>query len=296
MLSAVLRRLALSSLEKILIPIDFSERCLGAARYAIPLAERFHSEVNLLHVLPPFGDSDDAVDGVSIGEIMTARRARAQMLMDHFLNAALHHLRVKRTLLDGDPAIRIVEWSLRERSDLIMMPTHGYGPFRRLLLGSVTAKVVHDADCPVWTGAHLEQGPPVEWSTLGRIACAVDLRLSSDRALEWAARLAGEVRAVLFLIHVVSRLASPGEEHYSHEFQQKVVESANTRIAQLQTRTGTNALVLLEAGEIPNAVCAAAAREHADLLVIGRGLMNASRFPTNAYAIIRTSTCPVVSV
>ena len=67
------------SLRKILIPIDFSERCLGAAQYAIPLAEHFHCEVNLLHVLPPFGDYEDAgVGGVTIGEIMTARRAKAQ--------------------------------------------------------------------------------------------------------------------------------------------------------------------------------------------------------------------------
>ena len=39
--------------SKILIPIDFSERCLGAARFSIPLAERFHSEITLLHVEPP---------------------------------------------------------------------------------------------------------------------------------------------------------------------------------------------------------------------------------------------------
>jgi nucleotide-binding universal stress UspA family protein len=285
------------SLRKMLIPIDFSERCLGAAQYAIPLAEHFHSEVDLLHVLPPFGDYDDAgVDGVTIGEIMTARRVKAQKKIDDFLNAALHHLPVKRILLDGDPAQRIIEWSLRERFDLIMMPTHGYGPFRRLLLGSVTAKVLHDADCPVWTGVHLEQGPPVEWGTLGRIACAVDLSRSSEKTLNWAARLAGEFNAVLFLIHVVPRLASPGEEYYSFEFHRKVVDAADNRISQLQTRAGTDALVLLEGGEIPDAVCAAAAREHVNLLVIGRGLINASRLPTNAYAIIRTSTCPVVSV
>ena len=39
------------------------------------------------------------------------------------------------------------------------MPTHGYGPFRRFILGSNTAKVLHDADCPVWTGVHVEEIP-----------------------------------------------------------------------------------------------------------------------------------------
>jgi hypothetical protein len=34
---------------------------------------------------------------------------------------------------------------------MILMPTHGYGPFRQMLLGSVTAKVLHDSKCPVLT-------------------------------------------------------------------------------------------------------------------------------------------------
>lgn len=285
------------SLSRILIPIDFSQRCLGATRYAIPLAEHFNFEIDLLHVLPRYeGSLELGADSVTVGEMMAARQAKAQEQLDNFLNAALHHLSVKRTLLDGDPASRIVEWALRERSDLIMMATHGYGPFRRLLLGSVTAKVLHDTNCPVWTGVRVEQGPPVAWSTLGHIACAVDLSPSSEATLDWAARLAGEFTASLSLIHVVSRLDPPGEEHYSYEYHRKIVESVNSRIAQLQSRVGTSAAVLLETGEVPGAVCAAASREHADLLVIGRGLIDASRLPINTYAIVRKSTCPVVSV
>ena len=44
-------------LKKILLPIDFSERCLGGARYAIPLVEHFHSELTLLHVISPMDTS-----------------------------------------------------------------------------------------------------------------------------------------------------------------------------------------------------------------------------------------------
>jgi nucleotide-binding universal stress UspA family protein len=41
------------------------------------------------------------------------------------------------------------------------LPTHGLGAFRRSLIGSITAKVLHDAECPVWTGVHLAQAPPL---------------------------------------------------------------------------------------------------------------------------------------
>ena len=39
----------------------------------------------------------------------------------------------------------------RDGCDLVMLPTHGRGPVRRLMLGSVTTKVLHDIGCAVWT-------------------------------------------------------------------------------------------------------------------------------------------------
>src|SRR5207245_2957797 len=54
----------------------------------------------------------------------------------------------------GDPAAEITHYAEKNQVDLIMMPTHGYGRFRNMLLGSVTAKVLHDAHCPIWTAAH----------------------------------------------------------------------------------------------------------------------------------------------
>ena len=113
--------------SKILIPIDFSERCLGAARFAIPLAERFHSEIILLHVEPrPEAYPDQGIDR----EIPPEKRLR------DFLAAAFAHLDVKRILRVGpDVGQEIVRYARECGSDLIMMPTHGYGAFRRFFTG-----------------------------------------------------------------------------------------------------------------------------------------------------------------
>ena len=78
----------------------------------------------------------------------------------------------------------------REQMDLIVMPTHGYGPFRRFILGSVTAKVLHDADCPVMTGVHLEEAPPIDTIAFRHVLVAVDLGPQSAPAL----RMGGLVR------------------------------------------------------------------------------------------------------
>jgi nucleotide-binding universal stress UspA family protein len=150
--------------SKILIPIDFSERCLGAARFAISLAEQFHSEVTFLHVGPP---------PALYPERYIEREVPPEKQLRDFLCAAFAHLNVKRILRTGpEVAHEIVKYARQEGSDLILMPTHGYGAFRWFLLGSTTAKVLYDTSCPVWTGARLAQGPRAEWINPRTILCA----------------------------------------------------------------------------------------------------------------------------
>ena len=278
-------------LAKILLPIDFSERCLGGARYAIPLVEHFHSELTLLHVISP-------IDYLA-PEVQTFnedRRKKASEELDDFLCAALDHLNTRRILREGDPAEVIANQAVQDRSDLIMMPTHGYSPFRRLLLGSTTSKVLHDTACAVWTGAHVAQGPPAEWIRLGHVVCAVDLGPHSANVLRWAAGLASEFKSKLTLLHVVPRLDSPGEGHYADEWRRRLLADAGEVIAKVQQSAGIHVEAVVESGDVSKAVRAAAVRLNADLVVIGRGDADNARLRTHAFGIIRESPCPVVSV
>jgi nucleotide-binding universal stress UspA family protein len=278
-------------LKKILLPIDFSERCLGGARYAIPLAEHFHSELTLLHAISPMDYLSPEVQTLN-----EDRRKKASKELDDFLCAALNHLNTRRILREGDPAEVIANQAGQDRSDLIMMPTHGYSPFRRLLLGSTTSKVLHDTACPVWTGAHVAQGPPAEWIKLSHIVCAVDLGPHSASVLRWAAGLASEFKSKVTLLHVVPRLDSPGEGHYADEWRRRLLADASEVIAKVQQSAGIHVEAVVESGEVSKAVRAAAGRLNADLVVIGRGAADNARLRTNAYGIIRESPCPVVSV
>src|ERR1700692_2096788 len=101
----------------------------------------------------------------------------------------------------GDPAVRIIEHARNGRHDLIMMPTHGYGPFRRFLLGSVTAKVLHDVECPVWTDTHRLHFEPRE--TDATVLCAVDLKPEMVPALQWAAEFSRSEAADLRVVHAI---------------------------------------------------------------------------------------------
>src|SRR5262249_10233420 len=219
--------------------------------------------------------------------------------LDAFLSKELSDERVKRVLLEGDPARTIVECAQAEHSDLILMSTHGYGPFRRLLLGSVTSKVSHDADCPVLTTAHTARPGPGESLSPKHILCAIDLGPHSAKALDWGSRFAVDFGASLTLVHVITSLDPRTEEYYfAPEWRSYVLDRARTEVRQLQELVGTHAEVDLEMGEVAKAVCFVAGNRKADLLVIGRGLAAGvlGRFRTHAYAIIRESPCPVVSV
>ncbi len=287
------------SLGKIVLPVDFSERSLGAARYVEALAARFESEVVLLHVLPPphYEFSALEVGGAMLNELFAARSAQLQTELDEFQAAELAHIRTRRILLEGDPARKIVEFAQNEKAGVIVMPTHGYGPFRRFILGSVTAKVLHDADCPVWTGVHLEQAPAVSAIHFERILAGLDLGPQSPKTLRWAAEMASRTGARLTIVHAVTCAAAqgtPGEVDWSRQMSEK----ARDEIEALKRAVGVDADVEVSAGDPPHLVCDFARRLPAELLVIGRGSAAGvfGRLRTNAYAIIRQSPCPVVSV
>jgi nucleotide-binding universal stress UspA family protein len=286
-------------LGKILVPLDFSERCFGATRYAEALAAHFGSEITLLHVLEPIRYSFATLEGgVGFSELMGSLEAQARQQLDAFRCEALDRFRVNRVLLDGDPARRIVEYARAEHLDLIAMPTHGYGPFRRFILGSVTAKVLHDADCPVLTGVHMEETPPLEAMAIRTVMCAVDLGPQSRKALCWAAQMASDFSARLVLAHAVPCIESLPGEYFDRELASDISKSARQELEKLNETMHAGAEIFVDGGDAPKVICRAAGEFKADLLVIARGSAAGipGRLRTNAYAVIRGSPCAVVSV
>lgn len=86
-------------------------------------------------------------------------RQQAQGRLTAFAKDRFPGLSCNAPMEDGDPATVIRAVAQRDRIDLIMMPTTGLGKFRRLLLGSVAAKVLHDSACAVFTSVHVCHPP-----------------------------------------------------------------------------------------------------------------------------------------
>ena len=211
-------------IKRILFPVDFSESCCGAARYVEAFAGHFEAEIVLVHAV---GNGEHTV----AEELLPGRSKQ----LSAFLATELKYFTTRREIGTGDPLDVIFAAAQSSNPDLIMLPTHGLGYFRRHLLGSVTAKVLHDFQCPVWTSVHAETAPALEDLHLRRILCSVDLTASSRKILEWAGWMAGEFGADLGIIHVTADIAGaaagwlPGDELQRH-----ILEGAGIRIDALQ--------------------------------------------------------------
>jgi len=269
--------------KRILFPVDFSERSEAVVPTVEAFARKFESELTLMHVIPPI-PPDDRV--YAPGAQLEAFATRAEF----------KGVDVRTRVVCGDPATQIVEFAHDRKSDLIVMPTHGYGPFRRFLIGSVTLKVLHDAWCPVWTDAHTETLPSKP--RFRSIVCALDLSPKSHTTLQWAWQFAEANDAKIVLVHAVPLLSSYGAEYVYGEWQQQIADSAGKQLDCLQRSENTHAPFEIVTGEVGVAIRIAVEDENADLLVIGRSTDDRplGRLRTHAYPIIRNSPCAVVSV
>jgi len=287
-------------LSKILAPVAFSPRCQGATQYAETLACHFQAELDLLHVVPPHlgvFTAPEAGAYTTAAEITEERVAQSTKQLARYPQEPCPQVAVRREVVTGDPAHEIVRCARDGGCDLIVMATHGYGPFRRFLLGSVTAKVLHDAPCPVWTGPHLEQAPEYDSIHFQRVLCAVDLSHASSTVLQWAGRFASDFGAKLDVVHVLPHsLVQVGGMYFDPEWRERAVQAAREQIGRLQQGCGTAGEVWIEFGEPPAAVREIAASRKADLLVIGRGREGLHGLRTMAYGILRESPCPVAAI
>ena len=284
--------------QKILFPVDMSDSSTATARFVEAMARKYHAELTLLHVLEmPSGMIPDwyggAVPVIDTTAIWQAETEAAQC----YLTDKFQGLKVHRVVIQGDAAETIDDYARENGMDLIMLPTHGYGIFRTLLLGSVTAKVLHDTPCPVWTGVHVEDVPAVspEFATL---MCAVDRTEDSVATMRFACRLANDNHAKLILVHAIPGAEVAPEKYFDNDLRAYLEQDARKTIAQLQETAGVMAPLCLGAGEVSHVVRDSALGHSADLVVIGRGhaTRTLGRLRSNVYSIIREAPCPVISV
>jgi nucleotide-binding universal stress UspA family protein len=139
---------------------------------------RLGAKLTLLHVLENFPTGSSPLDHLHTEDNaeLEKHQEKAYAALSDFQSQHVPGTSSQLCVLIGDPAKCIVVYGGQSRGRVIVMPTRGLGPFRKMLLGSVMAKLPHDAQCPVLTGPHLENALNTDqWLQLRRIMCAVAL-------------------------------------------------------------------------------------------------------------------------
>ena len=293
---------------RLLCPIDFSDTSHHAIEHATVLARWYEATVLGLHVHNPVyapigtpGLPDDG--GTVFASPATSHRLRGQL--DAVLaSAAASGIPVETAIEEGLPASQIISGVTRHRADLIVMGTHGASGFERLLLGSVTEKVVRKASCPVLTV------PPRSHATsqlpFRRILCPIDFSASSARALHFALSIAQEAEADLHLLHVIewpSDRQSPPLPGFNlpeyHVYRESEALAELDKLVPAPARDWCQPKMRVLPGRPYEQVLQVAATGSIDLIVIGvhgRSALDLMIFGSTTNQVIRGASCPVLTI
>jgi len=289
-------RIFMTTLKHILFPFDFSHQASLAVPFVRAVAKHFEARITLISVVPPVWDVPSMGMPVMVDIDTQSMESDLKARLERTLTTEYLGIPVQRVTASGDPAWKITEFAHSNAVDLIMMPTHGCGLFRSLLIGSVTAKVLHDAKCPVWTATHAEEQRSRDVPRT--IVCAIDGTDKTTAQMQWAEAFSKKIGATLKLLHIVSPISDWLDLPNEQELQEQVREEARRKLESLRQSAGIEAPVRVAVGQVANTVTEEARQEGADLVIIGRGSLQSplGRLRTHAYGIIQKSPCPVLSV
>lgn len=140
----------MTKIKKIIAPTDLSKLSRSAVRYALELAAEQNATVIAYSVISEDSEWLGSADRLNpANALVPQQRERLHGFMQEHFADLLDKVEVTELVEAGVPYNKIVEKAQSENADLIVMSTHGRTGFQQVLLGSVTAKVVARAGCPV---------------------------------------------------------------------------------------------------------------------------------------------------
>ncbi len=282
-------------LDNILFPVDFSDSCTAVKTDVEWLARKFNSTVTLLYVfeVPPawYGMGDAyALNSDWLAQIMEEAKKR----LDAF-EIDVPAAKVKRVLLEGRPAAEIYNWCKTHDVDMVAMATHGHGAFEGLMMGSVTAKILHSVNLPLWLRP-LDVLAPLPQARF-QIVCGLDLGDETLGVLLCAKELAKVLNADVTLVHSVPEEETRPNKYLDFDLHNVLKGIAEKEIAAYQRKAGTSFPVAITGLGIGSSLARTAADKNANMVLIGRGHSRKflGRFRTHTLDLLGHASCPVLS-
>ncbi len=290
-------------IKLILCPIDFSEFSARAYRHALSLAEHYRAKLVVLHVIElwRYPSAGFAATVERYDDFCQSLCEKGKKQLQEFLKDNTHDEIQPELAVHSEPDApnAILSFAQALKADVIVMGTHGRRGYDRLMLGSVTDRVMRRAPCPVLAVClpppdSLAAGkPPGHVHHLNRVLFCTDFSENSARALENAMSVTAEYDAELTLLHVLEEVPSPAK---TEEAIAATTEQLNELIPP-DRRQALKIKTVVRTGK-PYAQIIQLAREaQIDLVVMGvrgRGALDLAVFGSTTYRVMQLGPCPVL--
>jgi nucleotide-binding universal stress UspA family protein len=299
----------MTTIRRILCPVDFSDFSRRALDHAVAVAKWYGAEIVVMYVhhvplaaIAPLGGLG-ATPVEPVGLLPQDRKTLEDQLAA-FAPEPARGMAVRCRVGEGDVATEILAEAAS--ADLVVMGTHGRAGFEHLVLGSVTEKVLRKARCSLLTIPRAAPGTakPVP-RMFHHVVAAVDFSDVSGKALEHATSLAEEADAQLTVLHVVDLPEHPAlwidrPDGASHVRDMREAAAVRLRAAVPDdVRRSCHIEERVEAGAPYREILRVAAERRAGLIVIGahgRGGVERMFVGSTAQHVVRQAVCPVLTV
>ncbi len=293
--------------KNILCATDFSDFSNQTVNYGVALAKEFGSRLTICHVI-------DLSSVAIYGEFQLDAVGQQNRIMED-ANAQLVELTGDQPvaweplITVGKPADEISRAVEEKGIDLVIAATRGRSGFKRLILGSVTERLMRTLTCPllvVCSHEHEIINPRDQKIELKKILVGCDFSQDSDQAFNHALSLAQEFQAELHLVHVIEPPVQPNlirEEttvplEIQEDYQDLLIQKLKDMVPEEAANWCRPRTSILEGWPYDELVKYATTRD-IDIIVLGvrgHGLVKTLFLGSTTDRVIRHSTCPVLSV
>jgi len=292
--------------KHILCATDFSDFSNHAIPYGIALAKEFKAKLFLCHVI-------DLSSAAIYGEAVLALEEQ-QKRMTKYAEDEMTELMSKEAvdweplIAVGNAAHEIARLAGEKQADITVAASHGRAGLKRLILGSVTERLMRTLPCPLLVVRSPERGflaPADQAITLKKICVGCDFSPDSSLAFHYGLSLAQEFQASLHLVHVLQpplyeHMEKPAESKEPSQKELKnVLKKKLEDMVPEEARTWCEPVTTLLAGQPHEELTKYAVVNDIDLIILGvRGhsLVETVFVGSTTDRVMRRAPCPVLSV
>jgi nucleotide-binding universal stress UspA family protein len=283
-------------------PIDFSEFSVRAYCHALSLAEHYRSRLVVQHIVEVWRhpSASFAASASLYDEYCQSLRGSGTEQLQEFVRNHTHNEVKPELVVDvGTAPDSILSFAQTQKSELIVMGTHGRRGFDRLMLGSATDRVMRMAPCPVLavreaTDDSIAAGQGRHHiHHLDRILACVDFSEDSEWALNYAISATAEYDAELTLLHVLDENPGPAKREAAiaaaTEQLDKLIPAESRKILKIKTA--------VRIGKAYREIIELALEAQTDMVTMGvrgRGALDLAVFGSTTYRVMQLGPCPVL--